>query len=111
VYGSPALFVVSYVFHRFRLPRHPSYALSSLIIEQKEHPKIQIDFTNAMQLSKNITASAPAPRKTRLTGMQELKSKLQRQNGGGERDRTDDLRVANATLSQLSYTPEKVWWA
>ena len=25
--------------------------------------------------------------------------------GGGGRDRTDDLRIANATLSQLSYTP------
>ncbi len=26
--------------------------------------------------------------------------------GGASRDRTDDLRVANATLSQLSYGPE-----
>jgi hypothetical protein len=26
-------------------------------------------------------------------------------HGGGGRDRTDDLRIANATLSQLSYTP------
>jgi hypothetical protein len=25
--------------------------------------------------------------------------------GGASRDRTDDLRVANATLSQLSYGP------
>src|ERR1043166_2641102 len=40
VYGSPALFVVSYVFHRCRLPRHPSYALSSLIIERKKHSKM-----------------------------------------------------------------------
>src|SRR5262249_51936260 len=38
---------------------------------------------------------------------------------GGGRDRTDDLRIANATLSQLSYTPEErepsllqpPWWA
>jgi hypothetical protein len=28
--------------------------------------------------------------------------------GGGERDRTDDLLVANQVLSQLSYTPEKI---
>jgi hypothetical protein len=27
------------------------------------------------------------------------------QNGGGERDRTDDLYTASVTLSQLSYTP------
>ena len=30
-------------------------------------------------------------------------------NGGGERDRTDDLLRARQALSQLSYTP--VWWA
>ncbi len=28
-----------------------------------------------------------------------------RRSGGASRDRTDDLRVANATLSQLSYGP------
>jgi hypothetical protein len=28
-------------------------------------------------------------------------------DGGGEGDRTLDLRIANATLSQLSYSPEK----
>ncbi len=27
--------------------------------------------------------------------------------GGGERDRTDDLLVANQALSQLSYTPDQ----
>ena len=29
------------------------------------------------------------------------------QNGGGERDRTDDLLLAKQALSQLSYTPDK----
>ena len=28
-------------------------------------------------------------------------------NGGAEEDRTPDLRIANATLSQLSYGPHK----
>lgn len=28
-------------------------------------------------------------------------------NGGAEEDRTPDLRIANATLSQLSYRPTK----
>jgi len=37
-------------------------------------------------------------------------------NGGGERDRTDDLLNANQALSQLSYTPislsvRLLWWA
>ena len=30
--------------------------------------------------------------------------------GGGERDRTDDLLLAKQALSQLSYTPDKIWW-
>ena len=28
--------------------------------------------------------------------------------GGGDRDRTDDLNVANVALSQLSYTPQGI---
>ena len=28
-------------------------------------------------------------------------------NGGGERDRTDDLLLAKQALSQLSYTPDQ----
>jgi hypothetical protein len=31
--------------------------------------------------------------------------------GGASRDRTDDLRVANATLSQLSYGPVRLRFA
>ena len=33
-------------------------------------------------------------------------------NGGGGRDRTDDLKLAKLPLSQLSYAPDsKIWWA
>ena len=32
---------------------------------------------------------------------------LRRKDGGGERDRTDGLLVANQALSQLSYTPAR----
>ncbi len=38
-YNSPTLFAVSHVFHRFRLPRHPPYTLSSLAIKLLEYPK------------------------------------------------------------------------
>jgi hypothetical protein len=32
-------------------------------------------------------------------------------DGGGERDRTDDLLLAKQALSQLSYTPDNCsWW-
>ena len=34
-----------------------------------------------------------------------LNSQRSNQNGGGERDRTDDLLLAKQALSQLSYTP------
>jgi hypothetical protein len=37
--------------------------------------------------------------------------KLHQMTGGGERDRTDDLLLARQALSQLSYTPVKIWWA
>ena len=42
-----------------------------------------------------------------------LKKKPDRkpQDGGGERDRTDDLLRARQALSQLSYTPILNWWA
>ena len=39
------------------------------------------------------------------------KSKIGWNNGGGERVRTDGLLRARQALSQLSYTPEKIWWA
>lgn len=32
------------------------------------------------------------------------------ENGGGERDRTDDPLLAKQVLSQLSYTPRIPWW-
>jgi hypothetical protein len=32
-------------------------------------------------------------------------------NGGAERDRTDDLLHAMQALSQLSYSPTKIGWA
>ena len=31
------------------------------------------------------------------------------EDGGGERDRTDDPLLAKQVLSQLSYTPDRAW--
>ena len=44
--------------------------------------------------------------RSRGPGDSRAPSRLHDQTSGGGRDRTDDLRIANATLSQLSYTPE-----
>ena len=35
-----------------------------------------------------------------------LRVRVAERDGGGERDRTDDLLLAKQALSQLSYTPE-----
>ena len=35
-----------------------------------------------------------------------LDSEIFQSDGGGERDRTDDLLLAKQALSQLSYTPD-----
>ncbi len=43
--------------------------------------------------------------------MQLSKIEYRYEFGGGERDRTDDLLLARQALSQLSYTPEIIWWA
>ena len=46
-----------------------------------------------------------------ISHMQLSKIEYSYEFGGGERDRTDDLLLARQALSQLSYTPEKTWWA
>ena len=46
-----------------------------------------------------VTSSLSGMRSNRLSYTPHLK------NGGGKRDRTDDLLNANQALSQLSYTP------
>ncbi len=35
-------------------------------------------------------------------------TKIYKENGGGERVRTDDLLLAKQVLSQLSYAPDKI---
>jgi hypothetical protein len=51
-YNSPTLIAVSHVFHRFRLPRHPPYTLSSLAIKLLEYPKdmTRINYAFSIQL-------------------------------------------------------------
>ena len=42
-----------------------------------------------------------------MTPAEPLFAKLSYGNGGADRDRTDDLRLAKPALSQLSYSPAK----
>ena len=57
-----------------------------------------LNFFTTMQLSKNSIVKTHSN-----ASLQNL--------GGGERVRTDDPLRARQVLSQLSYTPNKGWWA
>ena len=52
-----------------------------------------------------VTSSARELRNANAANHQQRREKQRGENGGDEGDRTLDLRIANATLSQLSYVP------
>jgi hypothetical protein len=45
------------------------------------------------------------PKRPRIHGLRNPYPRMETKNGGDDRDRTDDLYVANVPLSQLSYIP------
>ena len=103
--GSPELFAASHVLHRLLAPRHPPYALSSLTTD--------VVATNAlsskkpvthMQLSKNSRRGSPL-RAGSTTPNAIHRASCNQHASGADRDRTDDLRLARAALSHLSYSP------
>ena len=129
-YNSPTLFAVSHVFHRFRLPRHPPYTLSSLAIKLLEYPKdmtrIKLCFSIHLHEWKNLFYQITKFQRALQNSTESeklfyskkfiyfnhhtflssaMRRHRQQSDGGGERDRTDDLHGASVTLSQLSYTP------
>ena len=102
--GSPELIAACHVLPRLLTPRHPPCALIHLITTQR------------MKLSDAFTESVvkePGTLSCRRPSIGIRISKISRSMiptvpvpvGGGERDRTDGLLVANQALSQLSYTP------
>ena len=102
--GSPRLIAAYHVFHRLPVPRHPPCALSSLAInlerlntQFEQHFPI-CDCQRTLKTLKNRHV-----KNEDLCFSILIFSLLS--SGGGERDRTDDLLVANQALSQLSYTP------
>ena len=103
--GSPELIAACHVLHRLLTPGHPPCALIRLITTQRMK-KFRTHSQN--RLSKNpgrVAFRAPIS-KNRMT-IRTMVSTSLAPVGGGERDRTDDLLVANQALSQLSYTPGK----
>jgi hypothetical protein len=103
--GSPELIAACHVLHRLLTPGHPPCALIRLITTQRMK---NIRTHSQDRLSKNPGRDiARDPIKTIPETLRSMSSASLAPVGGGERDRTDDLLVANQALSQLSYTPRK----
>jgi hypothetical protein len=103
--GSPELIAACHVLHRLLTPGHPPCALIRLITTQRMK---NIRTHSQDRLSKSPGRDiARDPIKTIPETLRSMSSASLAPVGGGERDRTDDLLVANQALSQLSYTPRK----
>ena len=114
VCGFPRLIAACHVLHRLSAPRHPPYTLSSLTnfecLSLSESNRLDL-----IQLSKNI-------RSFWIIEIRAIENQFQHRAyqrtfqsttrnpkpvfGGADRVRTDDLRLARAALSQLSYSPK-----
>ena len=114
--GSPKLIAANHVLHRHPAPRHPPFALSSLAINFFSFTAATSCIQDAFGASYPVFSFQRTPLKSLISALcfPHLRSRIstsdERNIGGGERDRTDDLLRAKQVLSQLSYTPE-VWWA
>ncbi len=99
VCGSPGLIAACHVLHRLCAPRHPPSTLSSLTIKYLRRVLIcQLVCIYPILLSKSLISSDQNCHRY-------LESTPDPQDGGADRVRTDDLRLAKPPLSQLSYSP------
>ena len=96
--GSPSLIATNYVLHRLLAPRHPLDALLRLI-------KTCLSEYPASSKKEDQQEIPKTPQYQRTIGNRPMPPAANFLYGGGERDRTDDLRLAKPALSQLSYTP------
>ena len=127
--NSPKLIAACHVLHRLSVPRHPPNALIVLDLTfcQRNDDLAIIISARSVQgtTPTHETAFLPNPStlprrqsedldfKTSSLPINDVKERstllLQREalcdDGGGRRDRTDDLLLAKQALSQLSYAP------
>jgi hypothetical protein len=98
---SPWLFAACCVLLRSLMPGHSPYALtiltltSSLLLSKNIFPLLSGKFGSAEARKSNFRSFALLLFRAII--------------GGGERDRTDDPLLAKQVLSQLSYTPAKIY--
>jgi hypothetical protein len=132
--GSPRLIAAYRVLRRLSAPRHPPCTLSSLTnLEFATLNPANPIASNPIQLSRNLIWDRWDPRFLRVATKKpsisgcppsDFRSLLpslsfqqrtleahsrRRRFGGADRARTDDLRLARAALSQLSYSPVERW--
>src|SRR2546426_5488681 len=104
VSGSPKLIAATRVLLRLLSPRHPSCALSSLVVVSLLHedqgparsPRIVVNRCKAP-----VTLCKPGYFSCAYAVVKDRKIRC----GGADRDRTDDFQLAKLALSQLSYGP------
>ena len=119
VCGSPGLIAAYHVLHRRPAPRHPPYALSSLTTTftlLKVHQSCWIDALYFAISGSSVVnepghawpVTAVHRHRRMLPGAASAGGLVLDANGGADRDRTGDLRLARAALSQLSYSPGRM---
>ena len=104
VCGSPRLIAACHVLHRLSAPRHPPYTLSSLTklsvyLSANRIALVRFSCQRTCRFLDCSGLSAPHFRRSFFESAQT------KNPGGADRVRTDDLRLARAALSQLSYIP------
>src|SRR3954465_14664971 len=113
VCGSPRLFAAYRVLRRLSAPRHPPCTLSSLTKLEHSFPGESYRFLPDSVVNERTTdlwdprcLPAKVPRIPDVSSdfTKNFELVLPRP-GGADRVRTDDLRLARAALSQLSYSP------
>ena len=125
----PRLFAACRVLHRLSAPRHPPYTLSSLTKPKFDHSSNRrsqtntetfftfscLGFDSVVKEPGNALASLELSGVSAARATDTLEGSLVQDRpgspgpespGGADRDRTDDLRLARAALSQLSYSPD-----
>ena len=103
--SSPKLFAASHVLHRLLAPRHPPYALRSLTTYVVATKCAFNEPVTRMQLSKNFSSLGPTTAGWIHDIQRAVEHRATNTRSGADRNRTDDLRLARAALSHLSYSP------
>ena len=105
VCNSPELFAAYHVLHRLLTPRHPPFALTSLIQKGIESFRANEDALPRSLFDCQRSMKTPASRRTSGPTIPHAPSGARLHDGGDNRDRTGNLRLAKPALSQLSYIP------